>query len=82
MERTKKERQEEIKPILEKLRELHINIKQDDGIKEFFILMQQYIQEGNRIELNIPCPTLNVTIKGILAVKKNEKVSVKLTASN
>ena len=40
--------------------------------------MQKYIQEGIRINLNIPVEELNVTIKGVLAINVNERVWVKL----
>jgi hypothetical protein len=77
MERTKEERQSEIKPIIIKLRELHLHIAYEP-IKELFTQMQKYIQEGIRIELNIPFPAMNVIIKGVLAIQKREKVWVKL----
>lgn len=77
MERSKEERQAEIKPILLKLRELHLNISYEP-IKDLFKQMQTYIQTGTKIELNIPFPEMNVTIKGVLAIQKREKVWVKL----
>jgi hypothetical protein len=77
MERSKEERQAEIKPILLKLRELHLNISYEP-VKDLFKQMQTYIQTGTKIELNIPFPEMNVTIKGVLAIQKREKVWVKL----
>ena len=74
--RTKEERQAEIKPIIIKLRELKLTIQEHTEIKELFIQMQRYINEG--VELDIPFPAYNCCIKGILSIKRGEKVWVKL----
>lgn len=76
--RTKEERQAEIKPIIIKLRELKLNIQSHTEIKELFIQMQRYINEGVKVELDIPFPAYNCCIKGVLSIKRGEKVWVKL----
>ena len=76
--RTKEERQAEIKPIIIKLRELKLTIQEHTEIKELFIQMQRYINEGVKVELDIPFPADNCCIKGILSIKRGEKVWVKL----
>lgn len=76
--RTKEERQAEIKPIIIKLRELKLTIQEHTEIKELFIQMQRYINEGVKVELDIPFPAYNCCIKGILSIKRGEKVWVKL----
>ena len=76
--KTKEERQAEIKPILVKLRELNLSIQSHTEIKERFIQMQRYITEGVKVELDIPFPAYNCCIKGVLSIKRGEKVWVKL----
>ena len=76
--RTKEERQAEIKPIIVKLRELKLTIQEHTEIKELFIQMQLYINEGVKVELDIPFPAYNCCIKGVLSIDRREKVWVKL----
>jgi len=76
--RSQTERQNEVKPILLKLKELRLNPSAYTSIKTLYQQFQVYIQQGERIELNIPFPEFNVTIKGLLATSKEEKVWVKL----
>jgi hypothetical protein len=78
MNRIKEERQAEIKPILIKLRELKLTIQEHTEIKELFKQMQLYINEGVKVELDIPFPAYNCSIKGLLSIKRGEKVWVKL----
>ena len=79
--RTKEERQSEIKPIIVKLRELKLTIQSHTEIKELFIQMQRYINEGVKVELDIPFPAYNCCIKGVLSIKRGEKVWVKLESN-
>ena len=76
--RTKEERQLEIKPIIIKLRELNLTTQSHMEIKELYIKMQSYINNCVRIELDIPFPSYNCCIKGILSINKREKLWVKL----
>ena len=76
--RCREERKADIKPILVKLTELHLDPISYESIKILYQKLQAYIQLGERIELNIPFNEYNCTIKGILAVDKKEKVWVKL----
>ena len=75
--RTKEQRQNEIKTIIKKLNELHLNTSYD-GIKQLFQNMKEYSDAEESIHLNIPCPELNICIKGVLEVNINKKVWVKL----
>lgn len=77
MERTKEERRQEVIPIIEKLSELQLSTEYD-AIKELYKLFKEYIEEGNRIEVNIPFPLIKRRIKGILAISVREPVWVKL----
>lgn len=75
---SKVERQAAVKPVLLKLQELRLNPTTYESIKLLYQQIQVYIQTGERKELNIPFPEYNVTIKGVLATDKVEKVWVKL----
>jgi hypothetical protein len=76
--RNKLERQLAIKPVLAKLTELHLNPIAYESIKLLYLHIKDYIQLGERKELNIPFNEYNCTIKGVLATDKNERVWVKL----
>ena len=76
--RSKAERQAEVKPIIIKLNELHLSPATSEAIKTLYQKIQSYIQEGERSELNIPFPEYNAVIVGILAIKRIERVWVKI----
>ena len=73
--RTIEERKDEVRIIIEKLNELKLSIHHEP-IKKLFVMMQRYIQEGERIKVNIPFPVMGRRIKGILAINKREEVWV------
>lgn len=75
--RTKEQRQNEIKIIIKKLNELHLNTSYD-GIKILFKHMKEYTDAEEPIHIDIPCPELNICIKGVLEVDLRKKVWVKL----
>jgi len=75
--RTKEQKQNEIKTIIKKLNELHLNTSYD-GIKTLFQNMKQYIDSEDPININITCPELNICIKGVLEIDLKKKVWVKL----
>ena len=79
IKRTKEQRQNEVKTIIKKLNELHLNTSYD-GIKTLFQNMKQYVDNSNDepIIINIPCPELNILIKGVLEIDLRKKVWVKL----
>lgn len=79
--RTKEQRMTEIMPIIKKLTELKIKASDHEEIKELMTKIQVYIQQGERIELNIPFPIADVDIVGVLATDLKEKVWVKFTRS-
>ena len=61
--RSQTERQDEVKPILLKLKELHLNPAAYASIKTLYQQLQVYIQQGERIELNIPFNELEENLK-------------------
>ena len=75
--RTKEQRQAEIKPIIIKLTELRLNVSLDE-IKKLFALLQNYVNNGERIEIDIPIESLNVRIRGVLENNLNKRVWVKM----
>jgi hypothetical protein len=77
--RTKEQRISEIKPIISKLTELKIKANEHPEIRELLTKIQVYIQQGERIVINIPFPIADVDIQGVLATDVKEKVWVKFT---
>ena len=75
--RTKEERQSEVKHILEQLSEFHLNPTYDP-VKKLYLKFKEYISEGDRLIVNIPFPEINRRIKGVLAINKNEDVTIAL----
>ena len=51
--RTKEQRQEQVKEVLNKLSEFDLNITYEP-VKKLYNLFKEYIQEDRRIEVNIP----------------------------
>ena len=79
MYRTKEQRINEIKPIIQKLSELKIKASDHPEIRELLTKIQVYIQQGERIEIDIPFPIADVDIKGVLATELKERVWIKFT---
>ena len=75
--RTKQERQNEVKHILEQLSEFQLNPSYEP-VKKLYLKFKEYINEGQRIIVNIPFPEINRRIKGVLAISKREDVTIGL----
>ena len=75
--RTKEQRQEETRPILEKLTELRLTTEYEEVVT-LLSLMREYIQNDKRTEINIPFPSINRRITGVLATNVREQVWVKM----
>ena len=75
--RTKEERKEEVKKIIKQLSHFELTIIYEP-IKQLYALFKKYIDEGNKLEINIPFPMISRRIKGLLAINVNENVYVKL----
>jgi len=75
--RTKEERQNEVKEILKQLTTFDLNIKYEP-VKKLYMKFKEYINEGDRLIVNIPFPEINRRIKGILAINKREEVRIGL----
>jgi hypothetical protein len=75
--RTKEQRQAEIKEIISQLNNLQLGIHYPP-IRNLFAKFKEYIDDGNRIEINIPFPDINRRIKGVLAASIKEDVCIML----
>ena len=75
--RTKQERQNEVKHILEQLTDFQLNPTYEP-VKKLYLKFKEYINEGNRLIVNIPFPEINRRIKGVLAINKREDVTIAL----
>ena len=76
--RTKEERQEEARKIIDMLTNLQLTSTQYDPVKTLFEKIRLYINEGRRQEINIPFASIERRIKGVLAINVREAVWVKL----
>ena len=75
--RTKQERQNEVKHILKQLSDFQLNPTYEP-VKKLYLKFKEYINEGNRLIVNIPFPEINRRIKGVLAINKREDVTIAL----
>ena len=79
--RTKEERQNEVKVIIQKLNDLQFSPIYSP-IQQLYIKCKEYIEKGERIELNIPFLEIQRCIKGVLAISTREEVWVNLKNSH
>jgi len=77
--RSKEERQREATKIIQSLQKLNLSPGEYEPIRILYNLLQRYIQDGERIEVNIPFPEIHKQIIGVLAIRLTEQVVVKLT---
>ena len=47
-------------------------------IRDFFKLCKEYVEEDRRIEINIPFPEINRSIRGLLAISVREECWINL----
>ena len=69
---TKDQRKAQVKEIVEQLTTFGLNLKYEP-IQKLYKLFKEYINEGNRIVVNIPFPELNRRIKGLLSITEREE---------
>ena len=75
--RTKEERKNEVCEILNQLSKFELTPRYEP-VKKLYEKFKEYINEGNRIEINIPFPMINRRIKGLLAISVREEVWINL----
>lgn len=75
--RDKQERQKEAYKIISKLTELELTI-QYEPVKELFVILKDYVDNGGIKEINIPFPMISKRIKGHLPDTLNDQCYVAL----
>ena len=77
-DRTKAERQAQVKPILEKLTELKLHASKFSAVKALMMQIQDYIKNGEPQQVNIVFPEFGRRIKGTLETNRHSESSIKL----
>jgi hypothetical protein len=75
--RSKEERQIEAHKVVSKLNELELTVAYEP-IKELFTILKDYVNNGGKIEVNIPFPMINKRIRGLLPDTVNEQCFIAL----
>lgn len=78
-ERTKEERQAQVRPILEKLSELKLYASKFETIKALMMQIQDYVANGEAQHVNIVFPEFNRRIKGTLETNRWVESSIKMS---
>jgi hypothetical protein len=76
---SKEQRIADIKPIMQKLSELELNMSYP-AIKRLYKEMAEYIKDGESRKINIPFPEVKRRIKGFLSGDTRKETWVKLEA--
>ena len=79
-ERSKDERRQQVKPIMEKLTELKLVASEHDEIKELFKLMSAYVKDGQRQVINIAFPAISRRIKGALEINPSKDSCIRMVS--
>ena len=76
--RSQEERKHEVKKIIENLSDLQLS-NDYEPIRKLYDMMRIYINQGERITINIPFPEIKKRIEGVLAVNVKEDVVLRLS---
>lgn len=79
--KTKEERQEQVKTIINEISKLELS-NQYEPVKKLYACFKKYIDEGNNVKINIPFPMIQRTIVGELKIGKKEECVVCLQNNN
>ena len=79
--KSKDEMMADIKPIIEKLNELELNVSYP-AIKKLYKEIAQHIKDGESRKINIPFPEVKRRIKGFLSGDTRKETWVKLEADD
>ena len=77
-DRTKAERQAQVKPILERLSELKLHASKFAAVKALMVQIQDYVKNGEPQQVNIVFPEFGRRIKGSLETIRHIESSIKL----
>ena len=78
---SKEQRVADIKPIMQKLNELELNMSYP-AIKRLYKEMSDYMKDGESRKINIPFPEVKRRIKGFLSGDTRKETWVKLEADD
>ena len=81
-DRTKEERQAQVRPILEKLSELKLHACKFAAIKALMLQIKDYIANGEPQKINIEFPEFKRRIKGTLETNRWTESVIKMTEMN
>lgn len=70
--KTKEERQEQVKTILNEITKLGLSI-QYQPVKDLYVHLRTYIEQGVAVKINIPFDEIDRTIVGELKIGKKEE---------
>lgn len=76
-QKTKQQRSNDIKPIIQKLNDLEMNISYS-AIKQLYKEIAEYVKDGESRKINIPFPEVKRRIKGFLSDDIRKETWVKL----
>jgi len=79
--RTKEERQAEVKKIISTLSDLKLDPTYEP-IKILYKHLNEYVNKGERIKINIPFQEIQRRITGILAISIREQVWIRMEKEN
>ena len=78
-DRTKEERQAQVRPILEKLSELKLYASKFAPVKTLMLQIKDYVANGEAQQINIVFPEFGRRIKGTLETNRWVESSIKMT---
>ena len=80
MKKTKEQRQAEILPVIKTLNKMHIKPGMSDSVKGLYKRLQDFINDGERDEIEYPMEELNLRVYGVLEKNVNRKTWLKIGA--
>jgi len=75
--RTKDQRKEEVKNVMQQMNKYNLNMTYEP-IQKLFKLFKEYIDEDKDVKVSIPFPEINRRIKGKLSTNIKEDVTIAL----
>jgi hypothetical protein len=76
-QKTKEQRSADVKPVIQKLNELNLNMSYEP-IRKMYKVINEYIKEGESRKINIAFPEVKRRIKGFLSDDTRKETWMKL----